>query len=82
MTNISLGRRTIAVDAGHWLIKSDDGSMVTMKDTIFRRWYSAVDREGQRALDNSVPFPQGPRRARPKRPKHTRGSTNQELLNL
>ena len=82
MTNVNVGRRTIAVEAGHWLIKSEDGALVTMNDTVFRRWYSAIDREAQRALDNSVPFPQGPRRARLKRPKHVRHASGQGLLKL
>ena len=82
MTTVNIGRRTIAVDVGEWLVESEDGSLVTMTDRIFRRWYAPVDQEARQALDRSKPFPQGARRVRPKRPKHKRGPTNQELLKL
>ena len=82
MTNVNVGRGTIAVDAGEWLIESEDGSLVTMTDRVFRRWYAPVDRDARQALDRNQAFPQGARRIRPKRPKHKRGHTNQGLLKL
>jgi len=82
MTSVRIGRRTIAVDEGHWLVKSEDGSLVTMNDRVFRRWYSPIDQDAERALNDRLAFVGGPRRARPKRKKHARHSSAQVLLKL
>ena len=82
MTTVTIGRRTIAVDAGNWLVQSDDGELTTLSDSVFRRWYQPVSSEGKRALNPNDPFPKGPRRKRRKRPKHDRPSSAQRTLKL
>jgi hypothetical protein len=67
MTMVRIGRRTIAVEAGHWLIESEDGTLVTMSDSVFQRWYAPIDYEAKRALTERMAFAPHSQQARPTR---------------
>ena len=50
MTTFSYGNRTVALDAGEWLLESSDGGLITMSDATFRKWYDPVDMAAAAAM--------------------------------
>jgi hypothetical protein len=79
MTTIAMGSRTVALDAGEWLLQTRDGGLETMSHDTFRRWYDPVDDEAAAALRGERPARRPPRRAPRRRP---RASQRQAVLGL
>ena len=74
MTTIAFGNTTVALDKGEWFIQTRDGTVETMPDRTFRRWYDPVDEAAAAELRGE--------RKRRRRPHRSRKTRRQQALAL
>ena len=66
MTTLAVGNTTISLDKGEWLLQTRDGSVQTMPDRTFRRWYDPVDEAAAAELRGERVRRRKPHRSRKK----------------
>ena len=81
MTTLREGERTVAIEAGDWLLKAADGGLVTMSDATFRQWYQTIDGDDD-DFETELSRPvEPPRRAgRSRRTRRRRSSLEPRLI--